>query len=95
LPVHWGTFNLAMHAWHAPAETLIEKGRERGVQLVMPRLGEAVEPSRVHGVEPWWRPVAEAEAEAAEKGTPPAAHAEAPPEEEPPSVTETVAWPLD
>ena len=22
LPVHWGTFNLALHPWHEPAETL-------------------------------------------------------------------------
>ena len=23
LPVHWGTFNLALHAWDEPAETLL------------------------------------------------------------------------
>ena len=28
LPVHWGTFNLAMHAWDEPAETLLELGPE-------------------------------------------------------------------
>ena len=26
LPVHWGTFNLAMHAWDEPAETLLALG---------------------------------------------------------------------
>ena len=57
LPVHWGTFNLAIHAWDDPAETLIEKAPARGVHLVMPRLGAAVEPARVEVVEPWWRTV--------------------------------------
>jgi L-ascorbate metabolism protein UlaG (beta-lactamase superfamily) len=55
LPVHWGTFNLAMHAWDEPAETLIRLATTRGTHLVMPRLGEAVEPSRAERVAPWWR----------------------------------------
>jgi L-ascorbate metabolism protein UlaG (beta-lactamase superfamily) len=55
LPVHWGTFNLALHAWDDPAETLLRLAPERGAHLVMPRLGEAVEPSRVEQVAPWWR----------------------------------------
>jgi L-ascorbate metabolism protein UlaG (beta-lactamase superfamily) len=58
LPVHWGTFNLAMHAWDEPAETLVKLAPARGAHLVMPRLGEPVEPSRVERVEPWWRGVA-------------------------------------
>ena len=57
LPVHWGTFSLAMHAWDEPAETLLSLAPKQGVQLVMPRLGEPVEPSRVDTVTPWWRGV--------------------------------------
>jgi len=57
LPVHWGTFSLAMHAWDQPAETLFELGPKKGVQLVMPRLGEPVEPARADRVTPWWRAV--------------------------------------
>src|SRR5712671_4043523 len=45
LPVHWGTFSLAMHAWDQPAEALFEQGAKAGANLVMPRLGEAVEPA--------------------------------------------------
>lgn len=58
LPVHWGTFNLALHAWDEPAETLITLADRRDVQLVMPRLGAPVEPARVDRVDPWWRAVA-------------------------------------
>ena len=57
LPVHWGTFSLAMHAWDQPAETLLALAPKRGAQLVMPRLGEPVEPAHADRVTPWWRAV--------------------------------------
>ena len=57
LPVHWGTFNLALHAWDEPAETLARLSGERGVRLLTPRLGEVFEPSRVERFAPWWRDV--------------------------------------
>ena len=63
LPIHWGTFSLAMHAWDQPAEVLFDLGRKRGAQLVMPRLGSAVEPAHADGVEPWWRGVEAARGE--------------------------------
>jgi hypothetical protein len=64
LPVHWGTFSLAMHAWDQPAERLRELGPKAGAQLVMPRLGEPVEPAHAEEVEPWWRVVDATEQEA-------------------------------
>jgi L-ascorbate metabolism protein UlaG (beta-lactamase superfamily) len=57
LPVHWGTFSLAMHAWDEPVETLLSLAAQRGAPLLMPRLGEPVEPDRVDAVDPWWRAV--------------------------------------
>jgi L-ascorbate metabolism protein UlaG (beta-lactamase superfamily) len=55
LPVHWGTFALAMHAWDQPVETLFELGPKQGANLLMPRLGEPVEPAHAHELAPWWR----------------------------------------
>jgi L-ascorbate metabolism protein UlaG (beta-lactamase superfamily) len=55
LPIHWGTFALAMHAWDQPAEALLALGSASGAQLLMPRLGEPVEPAQGRDVEPWWR----------------------------------------
>ena len=46
-----------MHAWDQPAETLLELGPRAGAQLLMPRLGEPVEPAQAVGVAPWWRGV--------------------------------------
>jgi L-ascorbate metabolism protein UlaG (beta-lactamase superfamily) len=89
LPVHWGTFNLALHAWDEPPETLVRLAPEKGVHLVMPRLGEPVEPSRVDQVTPWWRL-----AEGAEAVTKPE-RIEPPPPGEAPEIDATVQWPID
>jgi len=57
LPVHWGTFALGMHPWDQPAEALLELGPKSGAQLLMPRLGEPIEPAHAEAVVPWWRSV--------------------------------------
>jgi L-ascorbate metabolism protein UlaG (beta-lactamase superfamily) len=83
LPVHWGTFSLALHAWDEPAETLLALGQKKGARLVMPRLGEPVEPAHVDGVTPWWRAV-----DTPERGSLAA---------EPPAMTlpKSMPWPID
>ena len=64
LPVHWGTFDLALHAWDDPAEQLLTLAPRHGVQMVMPKLGEVIEPVRIQHLapEPWWRKVSSREA---------------------------------
>ncbi|WP_434629191.1 MBL fold metallo-hydrolase [Chromobacterium sp. CV08] len=81
LPVHWGTFNLAMHAWDEPAETLLAQSDRQNVQLMMPRLGEPMEPAHADKAEPWWRAVDTAPA-------PPQAP-------QPESAPKAMPWPLD
>jgi L-ascorbate metabolism protein UlaG (beta-lactamase superfamily) len=83
LPVHWGTFSLAMHAWDQPAEALLEMGPKAGAQLVMPRLGEPVEPAHADGVQPWWRAV-----DRTAQGPEPDAQAAI-------SLPKTMPWPID
>jgi L-ascorbate metabolism protein UlaG (beta-lactamase superfamily) len=58
LPVHWSTFNLALHAWDEPAETLLALSIEERARILTPRLGAPFEPERVEGPTPWWREVA-------------------------------------
>lgn len=55
LPVHWGTFSLATHDWDEPPETLLKLATEQHARLLLPRLGQAVEPSRIDAPEAWWR----------------------------------------
>ena len=58
LPVHWGTFSLSTHAWDQPAEVLVELGSKAATRLVMPKLGQAIEPTLADGrIDPWWRMV--------------------------------------
>lgn len=83
LPVHWGTFSLSTHAWDEPAETLLELAPKHGAQLLMPRLGEAVEPVRAGPVQPWWRAVDVVGA------------VEAPAAPAPETISRSVPWPLD
>ena len=56
LPIHWGTFNLAFHAWDEPAERVVGAAGE-STRLVMPRPGESVEPATAGAVQLWWRGV--------------------------------------
>ncbi|MEY4748785.1 MAG: hypothetical protein RIQ60_999 [Pseudomonadota bacterium] len=88
LPVHWGTFNLALHAWDAPVETLLELAPRQGAQLVMPRLGEPVEPAQAEQVRPWWREVEMAPAARPAGGADDGADA-------PATLPKAMPWPVD
>ncbi len=57
LPVHWGTFNLALHDWDEPAEMLYQRAAAQGARIITPRLGEVIRPSEVETPQPWWREV--------------------------------------
>lgn len=57
LPVHWGTFNLGLHDWDEPAETLVSLAQSKGTRIVTPRLGAPFEPAQVERITPWWREV--------------------------------------
>ncbi len=57
LPVHWGTFNLALHDWDDPGETILRLGEEQGQRVLTPRLGQVFEPAHVERFEAWWRAV--------------------------------------
>ena len=84
LPVHWGTFSLGLHDWDEPPETLLALAPKYDAQLVMPRLGEPVEPSRAEAVTPWWRGV---------DAQPVRAPAIA--ETEPANLPKAMPWPID
>ena len=55
LPVHWGTFSLGLHPWDEPAEELLLLAPQRDARLLMPRLGEPVEPAYAPEPSAWWR----------------------------------------
>jgi L-ascorbate metabolism protein UlaG (beta-lactamase superfamily) len=57
LPIHWGTFNLALHPWDQPADELVALAPASGARLLMPRLGAPIEPAHDHRLDTWWRAV--------------------------------------
>jgi len=55
LPIHWGTFNLALHPWYEPAETLYDISGKRGLNVIFPRPGERIDIDSPGETLPWWR----------------------------------------
>ena len=54
IPVHWGTFNLAIHNWTEPAERLLVAAEEAGAAAYIPMPGESVEPATRPAQQRWW-----------------------------------------
>ncbi len=54
MPIHWGTFNLALHAWTEPVETLVASAREQAVALCLPRPGQVVQGDSLAVDSRWW-----------------------------------------
>lgn len=57
LPIHWSTFDLGLHPWYEPAETLINLAMANKTRVLTPILGRPFEPEHVEGPIPWWREV--------------------------------------
>ncbi|MGW0770103.1 MBL fold metallo-hydrolase [Streptomyces sp. NPDC002676] len=55
LPIHWGTFNLAPHAWAEPGEWTRDAAEAAGQAVALPRPGEPFEPAGQLPTDPWWR----------------------------------------
>ena len=61
LPIHNGTFNLAMHAWWDPFEQILSLGRQHGIEIATPMMGERLDLGAPHAGSAWWRACAEAD----------------------------------
>uniref|UniRef100_A0AAU2UZ93 MBL fold metallo-hydrolase n=1 Tax=Streptomyces sp. NBC_00003 TaxID=2903608 RepID=A0AAU2UZ93_9ACTN len=57
MPIHWGTFNLAPHAWAEPGEWTKDAAEEAEQAAAFPRPGEPFEPAGALPVTPWWQPL--------------------------------------
>ncbi|HEU5472845.1 MAG TPA: MBL fold metallo-hydrolase [Actinophytocola sp.] len=57
VPVHWATFNLALHSWDEPVERLLAAAAAEGARVVVPRPGEPLDLDDLPRAEHWWRTV--------------------------------------
>ncbi|MNT71803.1 hypothetical protein D3C72_2103310 [compost metagenome] len=61
LPIHNGTFDLALHSWQEPFERISLAARERNIELVTPVIGASVDIMHPTPTLAWWRSIPESE----------------------------------
>jgi L-ascorbate metabolism protein UlaG (beta-lactamase superfamily) len=57
MPVHNGTFDLALHDWFEPFERISQLAKHNDVTLLTPKFGQAVMLANPHADELWWRTI--------------------------------------
>ena len=57
LPIHNGTFDLSMHAWHEPFERILKLANDKNIPVATPMMGERVDLNAPQTYERWWRSV--------------------------------------
>ena len=55
IPIHWSTFNLAIHDWFEPIERALAESRRKGVTLATPMAGETITYGKQLPQTAWWR----------------------------------------
>ena len=69
MPVHNGTFDLAMHAWHEPFDRIHALAEANGVALATPGMGERLSLAQPQAGRRWWDEPAAASAPVAAEPT--------------------------
>ncbi|HJS53279.1 MAG TPA: MBL fold metallo-hydrolase [Chitinophagaceae bacterium] len=54
LPVHWGKFSLAMHAWTDPVTRVLAKANEVNMKVLTPKIGQPLVLDDSFQSESWW-----------------------------------------
>jgi L-ascorbate metabolism protein UlaG (beta-lactamase superfamily) len=55
MPVHWGKFTLANHAWNEPVERAVAAAAVVGLRMTVPKIGEPVRLGEELPLAPWWK----------------------------------------
>jgi L-ascorbate metabolism protein UlaG (beta-lactamase superfamily) len=54
LPVHWLTFDLALHPWDEPVRQAVDAGEELGAEVITPQVGELIDLEGRVTTTRWW-----------------------------------------
>lgn len=58
IPIHWGAFALANHAWDEPPKSAVEAAGELNINIATPRIGEKVSYDQIElFTEHWWEDI--------------------------------------
>lgn len=55
MPVHWGKFALALHAWDESIERVTKEARRLNVPIIHPMIGELVDLNDSGVQAEWWK----------------------------------------
>jgi L-ascorbate metabolism protein UlaG (beta-lactamase superfamily) len=56
MPIHWGSFKLALHSWDDPIVRASKKADELNIKLATPKVGEAIVLDESNfPSEKWWK----------------------------------------
>ena len=78
VPVHNGTFDLALHPWYEPFERIRALARAAGVALATPAMGERLSLAQPREHDEWWRAALPAEAQSGVDAVTPSGRASTP-----------------
>lgn len=56
-PMHWGTFDLALHAWYDPMRRVAKAADSLGIKISTPIIGETITVNENLTTERWWENV--------------------------------------
>jgi len=54
LPVHWGKFTLALHAWDEPIKRILNKAKELNMKVHTPKIGQPLVLKDDFKTDTWW-----------------------------------------
>jgi len=54
LPIHWGVFTLAPHAWNEPIFELMQAFENDDPPITIPMIGQTITVGEPFGAEDWW-----------------------------------------
>jgi L-ascorbate metabolism protein UlaG (beta-lactamase superfamily) len=53
-PVHWGMFDMAIHAWNDPAQKIYLLAQEKQAEVIIPLIGETIDLNQKYDTKLWW-----------------------------------------
>ena len=54
VPLHWATFDMALHPWYEPIERLVTFSEQKFVTLITPEIGEKINLKVKSNTDAWW-----------------------------------------
>ncbi len=55
VPLHWATFDMALHPWYEPVERLVVEAEKSGISLLILKIGQQIDFKSPLETNFWWR----------------------------------------